>query len=161
MLLPVLVAILVAKAFADTMEPHSYYHAVMEANNMPFLASNPHTRIDMDLLTVKAVMASPVQTIPRLARIADLENLLRETSHNGFPVVQPAADGLVCVGLITRLVLLVRTVLVEMKDGRTVHRQDTCLRAAISKVLTEEVITPRLEQVCIPLALTERYRQTA
>jgi chloride channel 7 len=107
MLLPVLVAILVAKAFADTMEPHSYYHAVMEANHMPFLASKPHTRVDMDLLTVKAVMTSPVQTIPRLARVADLECLLRDTSHNGFPVVQPGTDGLVCVGLVTRHVLLV------------------------------------------------------
>lgn len=120
MLLPVLVAILVAKSFADKLEPHSYYHAVMDSNRMPFLAANPHTRIELDLLTVRAVMAAPVQTVPRLARVADIESMLRETTHNGFPVVQPAVEGLVCVGLVTRHVLLVRAGLNSHRSVRSV-----------------------------------------
>jgi hypothetical protein len=109
MLLPVLVAILVAKAFADIVEPHSYYHAVMEAAQMPFLTPNPHTQVNLDLLTVRTVMAAPVQTVPLLAKLNDLEALLRDTSHNGFPVVQSAVEGKVCLGIVTRNVLLVRS----------------------------------------------------
>lgn len=108
MLLPVLVSILVAKSFADVVEPHSYYHAVMSAAQMPFLPPKPHTRVNLDLVTVRAVMASPVVTVPRVVTVAEVHAMLRDTGHNGFPVVQPAADGLcVCIGIVTRNVLQV------------------------------------------------------
>lgn len=107
MLLPVLVAILIAKAVADTFVPVSYYHAVMEAGNVPFLPPNPHTPIDLDLVTVSAVMVSPVQTIPVAVRLQELEGILRETAHNGYPVVAQKEHGLSCLGLIARNHLLV------------------------------------------------------
>jgi hypothetical protein len=107
MLLPVLVAILIAKAVADTFVPISYYHAVMEAGNVPFLPPNPHTPIDLDLVTVSAVMVSPVQTIPVAVRLQELEGILRETAHNGYPVVAQKDHGLSCLGLIARNHLLV------------------------------------------------------
>ena len=108
MLLPVLVAILVAKAFADAVEPHSYYHAVMDAAKMPFLPPKPHTRVNLDLVRVRAVMAAPVQTVQTLSKLHEVEVLLRDTTHNGFPVLEPAGDGMACVGIVTRNVLLVR-----------------------------------------------------
>ena len=120
MLLPVLVAILVAKGFADAVEPHSYYHAVMDAAKMPFLIPKPHTKVNMDLVTVRAVMATPVHTIPCTVRLADVEALLRDTSHNGFPVVQAAVPGAPCLGLVTRNVLLVRFVVLPTRLHRIV-----------------------------------------
>jgi chloride channel 7 len=109
MLLPVLVAIMVAKAVADTFVPVSYYHAVMEASHVPFLPPTPHTHLDLDLVTVSRVMSNPVQTIPVSVRLQDLEAVLRETPHNGYPVVALTEQGLKCLGLIARNHLLVRT----------------------------------------------------
>lgn len=110
MLLPVLVAILAAKAFADTFIPHSYYHSIMEVSQVPFLPPNPHTHVDLDLVTVSAVMSSPVQTIPNIVKLQDLEALLRDTPHNGYPVVRETASGsLSCSGLVARNHLLVCT----------------------------------------------------
>lgn len=110
MLLPVLVAILAAKAFADTFVPHSYYHAIMEVSQVPFLPPNPHTHVDLDLVTVSAVMSSPVQTIPVTVKLQDLEALLRDTPHNGYPVVHETPHGShSCSGLVARNHLLVRT----------------------------------------------------
>lgn len=121
MLLPVLVAILVAKSFADLVEPHSYYHAVMGAAQMPFLPPNPHSRVNLDLLTVRSVMAAPVVTLPRVATVAEVQAMLHDTTHNGFPVVQPAADGLsVCIGLVTRNVLQARAFLFPRTPAQTV-----------------------------------------
>lgn len=109
MLLPVLVAILAAKAFADTFVPHSYYHSMMEAIQVPFLPPNPHTHVDLDLVTVSAVMSSPVQTIPVVVKLQDLEALLRDTPHNGYPVVHEGGSGShTCFGLVARNHLLVR-----------------------------------------------------
>jgi chloride channel 7 len=108
MLLPVLIAILAAKAFADTLVPYSYYHSVMESGRMPFLPPQPHTHFDLDLVTVRAVMASPVATIPSIVTLQALESLLRETSHNGYPVVQEVNGNVVCIGLVARNHLLVR-----------------------------------------------------
>eukprot|EP00892_Ulva_mutabilis_P010524 jgi/Ulvmu1/7844/UM004_0074.1 len=114
MLLPVLVAILAAKAFADTFVPHSYYHSIMEVSQVPFLPPNPHTHVDLDLVTVSSVMSSPVQTIPTVVKLQDLEALLRDTPHNGYPVVHETPSGsLSCSGLVARnhlLVLLERSV---------------------------------------------------
>jgi hypothetical protein len=107
MLLPVLVAIMIAKAVADTFVPDSYYHAVLETGNIPFLPPNPHTPIDLDLVTVSAVMVSPVQTIPVTVRLQELEAILRDTSHNGYPVVTQKDHGLSCLGLVARNHLLV------------------------------------------------------
>jgi CBS domain len=119
MLVPALVAILVAKGFADALEPHSFYHAVMDAAKMPFLPPKPHTRVSLDLVRVRAVMAAPVRTVPRAAKLYEVEDLLRRTAHSGFPVIEPAGDGMACVGLVTRNVLLVRALAHACCNTRT------------------------------------------
>ena len=62
MLLPVLVAIMVAKWVADAFT-HSLYHAVLEVKCVPILHSEPQTGQSLDLVPVHAVMASPVVTL--------------------------------------------------------------------------------------------------
>ena len=126
MLLPVLVAILAAKTFADAIEPHSFYHSIMDAARMPFLPPKPHTRVNTDLLPVSAVMAAPVVTITRSVKLGEVERLLRDRGHNGFPVVQ-AKDGSsgksACVGLVTRNDLLVRAAPRRWQAGSRSHCQ--------------------------------------
>lgn len=62
MLLPVLVAIMVAKWVADAFT-HSLYHAVLEVKCVPILHSEPQTGQSLDLVPVHAIMASPVVTL--------------------------------------------------------------------------------------------------
>ncbi len=62
MLLPVLVAIMVAKWVADA-ATHSLYHALLEVKCVPFLYPEPVSRHSLDLVPVSAVMRSPVVTL--------------------------------------------------------------------------------------------------
>lgn len=59
MLLPVLVAIMVAKWVADA-ATHSIYHTLLEVKCVPFLVHEPASKFSLDLLPISTVMCSPV-----------------------------------------------------------------------------------------------------
>lgn len=59
MLLPVLVAIMVAKWVADA-ATHSIYHTLLEVKCVPFLVHEPASKFSLDLLPISTVMRSPV-----------------------------------------------------------------------------------------------------
>lgn len=40
-------------------------------------------------------------------QVADIQAVLRDTSHNGYPVVRDSSSGQICLGLVTRAHLLV------------------------------------------------------
>jgi hypothetical protein len=68
MLLPVLVAIMVAKWVADA-ATHSIYHALLEVKCVPFLVHEPVSRFSLELLPVSAVMRSPVVCLELLMKV--------------------------------------------------------------------------------------------
>lgn len=41
-----------------------------------------------------------------LLQVSDLQSILRDTNHNGFPVVRDSSVGQICLGLISRAHLL-------------------------------------------------------
>lgn len=92
MLLPLLVGILVAKWVADA-ATHSLYHGLLDVKCIPWLPPQPATTSSLDLLPVKQAMAAPVALLPEITPLDELRTLLRETGHNGFPVVRPTAVG--------------------------------------------------------------------
>lgn len=94
MLLPLLVGILVAKWVADAVT-HSLYHALLEVACVPWLPPAPTAASSMDLLPVRTIMASPVVTLPLEVTLQELRNVLRDSRHNGFPVVRPTPAGMV------------------------------------------------------------------
>ena len=102
MLLPILVASLIAKSIADWLHPHSYYHALMEHSGMMFLPEKVSANMNLDLLPVHLVMSSPVVCVPERASVRQIHAVLDSNKHNGFPVVRKCQIGHVCVGLITR-----------------------------------------------------------
>jgi hypothetical protein len=59
MLLPVLVAIMVAKWVADA-ATHSIYHTLLEVKCVPFLVHEPASKFSLDLLPISCAMRSPV-----------------------------------------------------------------------------------------------------
>eukprot|EP00879_Flechtneria_rotunda_P016612 GHRR01017382.1.p1 GENE.GHRR01017382.1~~GHRR01017382.1.p1 ORF type:complete len:460 (+),score=151.82 GHRR01017382.1:797-2176(+) len=118
MLLPVLVAIMVAKWVGDAMT-HSLYHALLEVKCVPFLVHEPVSRFSLDLLPVSTVMKSPVVCLELHMTVADIQAILRDNSHNGYPVVRDSSAGQICLGLITRAHLLV--LLQRVIDASTTH----------------------------------------
>ncbi|KAL4529321.1 hypothetical protein Ndes2526A_g04115 [Nannochloris sp. 'desiccata'] len=88
-LLPAMVAIMLAKWVADAAS-HSLYHGLLEVKCVPFLPKElPITDVSLDLLEVRYVMAAPVVTLREKMRLGEVRDVLRSTRHNGFPVVRP------------------------------------------------------------------------
>ncbi|CAD7698710.1 unnamed protein product [Ostreobium quekettii] len=106
MLPPILVAVMIAKWVADSWT-HSLYHGLLEVKCVPFLPPQPISKDSLDLMETRAVMHSPVVTMREQMRVAEIKEVLRETSHNGFPIIQDSPHGGVFGGLITRHHLLV------------------------------------------------------
>ncbi|KAL4429222.1 hypothetical protein ABPG77_010201, partial [Micractinium sp. CCAP 211/92] len=100
-LLPAMVAIMLAKFVADA-ATHSLYHGLLEVKCVPFLPKDPISTMSLDLLEVRSVMHSPVVTLREQMRLGDIRDVLRKTRHNGFPVVRDTPQGGVCVGLVVR-----------------------------------------------------------
>ncbi|EFN56864.1 hypothetical protein CHLNCDRAFT_144489 [Chlorella variabilis] len=100
-LLPTMVAIMLAKFVADS-ATHSLYHGLLEVKCVPFLPKEPATHMSLDLVEVRYVMHAPVVTLHEQMRLGDVRDVLRKTRHNGFPVVRDTPQGGVCVGLVVR-----------------------------------------------------------
>ena len=112
MVLPLLVAIIMAKWVADAVS-HSLYHSILEVKCVPILHSDPQSRVSLDLIPVHYVMACPVITFQERMPLNQIRETLRDTRHNGFPVVRNTPQGQVFVGLVVRdhLMVLLRRAL--------------------------------------------------
>jgi chloride channel 7 len=135
-LLPLLIAIMVAKWVADALE-HALYHSLLEFKNVPFLPSEPFGGATLDMLSVRDIMcqgpvicvkevrhascaprASAMQCVrgllthatpPRqMESLFTATDILRKTKFHAFPVIRPTSEGDVFVGMITREHLTVR-----------------------------------------------------
>lgn len=100
-LLPTMVAIMLAKFVADSAS-HSLYHGLLEVKCVPFLPKEPASLMSLDLVDVRYAMHAPVVTLREQMRLGDVRDVLRKTRHNGFPVVRDTPQGGVCVGLVVR-----------------------------------------------------------
>ena len=119
MVLPLLVAIIMAKWIADAVS-HSLYHSILEVKCVPMLHTDVQSKVSLDLIPVHHVMASPVVTFQETMPLNQIREILRDTRHNGFPVVRNTPQGQVFVGLVVRdhLMVLLRRALAR---GTTAH----------------------------------------
>ena len=92
MVLPLLVAIIIAKWIADAVS-HSLYHAILEVKCVPILHGSPQSRVNLDLIPVHHVMAYPVVIFQEQMPLTTVREILRDTRHNGFPVVRNTPQG--------------------------------------------------------------------
>ncbi len=104
--LPIMTAVMTAKWLADTMEHHSIYEMALVNRKIPFLSGEGMAQNMklLETLTVSRVMRPNVVAVNIEERISSLKQLLKQTTHNGFPVVSLAKDGRtnVYVGFVTR-----------------------------------------------------------
>lgn len=66
---------------------------------VPWLPSEPTAKKALDLVPVHCAMSAPVVTLREEMRIEDMRQVLRQTRHNGFPVVRDTAAGQVLPAL--------------------------------------------------------------
>lgn len=123
MLLPILIATLVAKWVADACT-HSLYHSLLQIKCVPFLSPEPVSKYSLDLLPVSAVMRSPVVCMRPQMSVRELQEALRDTAHNGFPVVRESDAGQLFVGLIARphLMVLVQKLMALHSETQQLRR---------------------------------------
>ena len=106
-LLLIIVTIMFAKWTGDLIT-HSLYHSLLEHKCIPFLDSEPLVRINgrtetLESHTVGEVMSSPVKTLREVETLTNLVDVLQNTHHSGFPVLN---DQQSFAGMITRFELM-------------------------------------------------------
>lgn len=103
-IVPLMSAIMAAKWVGDALGKKGVYDAHIELNGYPFLDNKeefPHTTIAADAMRPKrnepplAVLTQDSMTVD------DIDNLLKSTNHNGFPVVV-SRESQYLVGFVSR-----------------------------------------------------------
>lgn len=110
-LLPIMIAILVAKALADRLT-HPIYDQMLDVKYFPFL--HPHPSNEMKLLLAKHVMNKEVKYFLETELVRNIINVLSNTTYNGFPILNNHKEK-VFKGLILRSQLAV--LLKYIKEG--------------------------------------------
>eukprot|EP00026_Physarum_polycephalum_P002045 Phypoly_transcript_02049.p1 GENE.Phypoly_transcript_02049~~Phypoly_transcript_02049.p1 ORF type:complete len:942 (+),score=158.82 Phypoly_transcript_02049:112-2937(+) len=102
-LLPIMIVVMVAKIVADFII-HPLFDMQIEMKHIPYLEPNPVK--EMKILMSKHIMARPPKYVSEKDTIGNILNILKNTTHNGFPVVNNSRDRFL-KGIILRPQLLV------------------------------------------------------
>ena len=98
-LLPILIAIAIAKWVADFLSPSGIYLRQLQAKHIPFLPAEPPRRLPLRERPVSCIMCpGPIVCVEELGSLRDAASALLRTTGHSYPVVR---DGCV-VGLISR-----------------------------------------------------------
>eukprot|EP00934_Nitzschia_sp_Nitz4_P004113 Nitzschia sp. Nitz4//scaffold475_size5561//117//2954//NITZ4_009215-RA/size5561-processed-gene-0.5-mRNA-1//-1//CDS//3329552711//4103//frame0 len=84
-LLPVIIVVLIARYVANWVHADGIYQTSMEFASFPYLVHEERRRYD--IFQIHEIMSSPVDVIGPSEKAANLVAMLKNTSHNGFPVV--------------------------------------------------------------------------
>lgn len=99
-LMPSIIVVVIARYVASCIYEKGVFEAVMEWKHLPYLDQKENKR-RYDAIQVKEIMSDPpVVTVHPYERAADLVELLDNSIHHGFPVVDPVTKK--CLGLIRR-----------------------------------------------------------
>ncbi|PON61323.1 Chloride channel [Parasponia andersonii] len=92
LLLPItMIVLLISKTVGDTFNP-SIYEIILELKGLPFLDANPEPWMRNLTVGELADAKPPVITLHGVEKVSRVVEVLRNTTHNGFPVVD---DGVV------------------------------------------------------------------
>ncbi|EDQ92175.1 uncharacterized protein MONBRDRAFT_31290 [Monosiga brevicollis MX1] len=97
--LPALAIAVITANVVGTQLNHSLYHSLIHLKHIPFLEDVANEQLNH--VTVREVMASPVLSLPALAGRQQIKEALAST-HNGFPVTDKADGVDKVIGLILK-----------------------------------------------------------
>ncbi|KAL6325334.1 hypothetical protein AAG906_023179 [Vitis piasezkii] len=87
LLLPItMIVLLIAKSVGDCINP-SIYDIILHLKGLPFLDANPEPWMRNLTVGELADAKPPVVTLRGVEKVARIVDVLRNTTHNGFPVV--------------------------------------------------------------------------
>ena len=113
-LIPVIFTAVIARSVAGYISDKGIFEMGIAIKKYPWLdhTENKH----YDIIQVKDIMSTPVETIGPKERAGRLVDLLKDSSHNGFPVVDPSTQQF--LGLVRRdqLVALLECGIFENDD---------------------------------------------
>ena len=99
-LMPAIITVVVARYVASLIYKKGIFEAVMEWAKLPYLDDEENKR-RYDAIQVREIMSEPpMETVKPFELAKDLVNLLRNSVHNGFPVVDPMTNKF--LGLVRR-----------------------------------------------------------
>lgn len=84
-LLPVIITVVTARYAAGFVTEHGLYEAAMEISHYPYLEHAEDKKLDM--FKVQQIMSAPPVSLEPRERAQSLVRILKETVHNGFPIV--------------------------------------------------------------------------
>eukprot|EP00522_Entomoneis_paludosa_P007011 CAMPEP_0172443238 /NCGR_PEP_ID=MMETSP1065-20121228/3532_1 /TAXON_ID=265537 /ORGANISM="Amphiprora paludosa, Strain CCMP125" /LENGTH=1034 /DNA_ID=CAMNT_0013193407 /DNA_START=12 /DNA_END=3116 /DNA_ORIENTATION=+ len=87
-LIPVIFTVMVARYVGDLISGHGLYELAMEVNQFPFLEVDKFPKL-YQTFSVRQIMSSPPLTVSPREKARTIIRLLKESVHNGFPVVDP------------------------------------------------------------------------
>ncbi|EGC37379.1 hypothetical protein DICPUDRAFT_150047 [Dictyostelium purpureum] len=119
-LLPIMLTVMTAKWVADALI-HPLFDILIQMKYIPYL--EPHPSKEMKLMMCKHIMAKKPVYLCETSTIGEILRVLKETRHNGFPVVNNHDDRLV-KGLLLRtqlLMILERVSDVYIPNSETVY----------------------------------------
>ncbi|CAL1391446.1 unnamed protein product [Linum trigynum] len=87
LLLPItMIVLLIAKSVGDSFNP-SIYDIILELKGLPFLDANPEPWMRNFTVAELVDAKEPVVTLCGVEKVSKIVDVLRNTSHHGFPVV--------------------------------------------------------------------------
>lgn len=95
-LIPLIVTVIVARYVGDVFND-GIYHIGMHLKGYPY--RDLYVKSGYDIANVTCIMTRPVVTLHEIEKVSRLVRILKETTHNGFPVVDKSGT---FVGLIRR-----------------------------------------------------------
>jgi len=99
-LMPAIITVVVARYVASLIHEKGIFEAVMDWKHLPYLDHEENKR-RYDAIQVCEIMSDPpMETVRPTERAKDLVDLLQNSSHNGFPVVDPTTNKF--LGLVRR-----------------------------------------------------------
>ncbi|XP_008457165.1 putative chloride channel-like protein CLC-g [Cucumis melo] len=110
LLLPlIMLVLLISKTVADAFNSN-IYNLIMKAKGFPYLEG--HVEPYMRQLKVADVLTSPLQLLNGIEKVCNVVNVLRMTSHHGFPIIDepPFSEFPILYGLVlrTHLIMLLK-----------------------------------------------------
>ncbi|TPX36379.1 hypothetical protein SmJEL517_g01453 [Synchytrium microbalum] len=95
--LPALLVVCIIATIVGNSLGGSMYHLEIHSQNLPFLAYEPPHHLHT--ITINTLMSRPIMTLPPLASVLEIANVLKHCTHCGFPIVNERREVL---GLVLR-----------------------------------------------------------